>query len=429
MKNIIQKFIRAILCVLLSAIIGMLLLDAVYLIPIDKTTVNASTAVFQFVKEKPLNPNSDRYFVQSITDPYSDALMLSNCFVRRADTPFYVAALQGSYLEIGGAKDLNLPYSGFINFFTYGNDNWTVLDYSRYWNGYQVLLIPLLQFFTYPQLRNLSTAVFVILTLAACFCVCKKYSWKYLLSFICAILAVFPFYFHRTFQTVRIFDITMLAVILFCNLKKEKREWLFLFMGIAIAYFDLFSYPFFAPGMLVVLTVIDRKDEKNNKTVLKEIIYYLMFFCIGHLGMWGMKWILTGIIVGPEIFGVVLNRANIHMGSTITLEMGLKNVPYLMSLAWTDYIRILFACTAIAVLVFGLKCGFNGRMWQDAVLYALMALIPFVWCAAIMGHAYWHPFFNFRDFAVSVFAVFSWLVGIPKPKATVNKVEIQQIQQ
>ena len=421
MKEFIKKIGRAILCVMISAVIGMLLLDLVYLIPTEKTELNASTAVPVFVSERPLYVNSINYPVQSVTDPYSDSVILSECFIRRSGEPFYVSALRGTYLEEGGATDLSLPYLGFINYFTYGNDNWTVIDYSRYWNGYQVPLIPLLQFFTYPQLRIGSTLLFLILTFGAMVSVYKKYSWKYLLTFVCSILAIFPFYFYKTFQTVRVYNITMFATILFCLLKKEKREMLFLFLGITIAYFDLFSYPFYAPGMLTVLTIIDMKDEKNNIEVIKKVLTYLMFFCIGHLGMWAMKWVLTYLIADHDIFKVAWKRYKIHMGGTITYKMGLENIILLVSTVWEDYTLIMFSLVAVGALMVGLKLGFDKRMWKDALLFALAALIPFVWCTVVIGHSYWHPFFNFRDFGISVFAVFSWLVGIPKAKEAVEK--------
>ncbi|MBQ9605336.1 MAG: hypothetical protein IJR45_07980, partial [Firmicutes bacterium] len=152
MKGFIKNISKALALVIISSIIGMILLDLVYLIPTDRTEYNASKAMSLFVNENYLTANSLRYSVQSVTDPYSDSLMLSNCFIRREGEPFYVSALKSTYIEVAGATDLGYPFLGFIRYFA-GNSDWTLLDYSRYWNGYQVPLILLLQVFSYPQLR------------------------------------------------------------------------------------------------------------------------------------------------------------------------------------------------------------------------------------------------------------------------------------
>ncbi len=429
-RKLFSKFKTIFLNLIFSALVGMLLLDIVYLMPTQKTEINASNAIFLFNEEGSHQVNNKKYQVQSVTDDYSDSIILSNCFIRLKDQPFYSAALNGSYLSTVEKDGLYYPLQAYINYFSLDEPFWTVLDYSRYWNGYQVLLIPLLQFFTYPQLRTLNMLLLIVLTTAACICVWRKYSFKHFFAFLCTILSLYPFYLYKTFQTSRIYNLTMLAVIAFCFLKKEKRYLLFLYTGIIIAYLDLFSYPCLAPGILAVLVVTDMKGEKNNLKVIKSLAGYLMLFCIGYLGMWFMKWLLTVLIMGPDVLKAVLNQIMVHTGGEVTFAMGFGNLGFLIKTAFSDYILILFCLTFFWLLVLTIKNGYNKRTMQDAVLYGLMALMPVVLCIIIKGHAFWHPFFDYRNFAIAVFAVFSWIADIPDfkkeyvmPNSTENKEE------
>ena len=421
-KNFLRKIGIVAANLLISALVGMLLLDIVYLMPTTKMEINASDAIFLFNSEGSHCGNDSHYVVQSITDNYSDSIILSNCFLRVLDAPFYKEALRDAYISAENETGAFFPVEAYINYFSYAERFWGVYTYSRYWNGYQVILIPLLQFFSYSKLRTLNLILLVLLTAAASICVYRKYSWRNFLAFLCMVFSLYPFYIYKTFQTSRIFNLTMLAVIAFCILKKEKRELLFLYVGIVIAYLDLFSYPCLAPGILAVLTAIDMKEEKDNIKVIKTITAYMMLFVAGYIGMWLMKWLLSAVVLGPEIFTTVFEQVALHTGGDVTFMMGFKNIFYLLSLIFMDYVVLLLVGAAVIAVVFGFTRGFNQRIWQDALLFGIMALMPVALCLLIKGHACRHPFFDFRDFGITVFALFSWLLNIPAwDKKIVNK--------
>ena len=143
-----KKLISIPLIVIALALIGYILLVAVYCIPTSKMEVQMKESCDVFGKEGSYismmsSPNSK-------LDNFTDALMLLTASHPNTGN-VWKDAVCASRLEKGGANTKNTLLYVFKDD---GTDTYSI-SYARYWHGYLVFLKPLLLFFNYGQIRSL----------------------------------------------------------------------------------------------------------------------------------------------------------------------------------------------------------------------------------------------------------------------------------
>ncbi len=404
MKEYLKKALFALSAVVISALVGVLLLCAVYLLPTENIKKNSAGAVYVFAYEGSVYESAPSYPLVSLLDNYTDCIILMESFVRNEGEPFYKAALAGTMLK---STDPAVTPVGACYYYFFGESGYENENYERYWHGYQIFTIVLLQFFTYLHIRYINLAVQTVLLAAACLAVRKKKGpWA---AFLGAAAALYLPALYQCLQYSSMVYITLVSVIAFCFAKEEDFWKVYLFAGIATAYFDLLTYPVLAPGVLAVLTVCElyRKDKKAD--VIKKCFFCLLAWAVGYVGMWAMKWLITAVVLDPGAIKDAAVNVDTRVNGGFGFADVIESLGLMFSSVQTDYMNvicILFVCAALAGVP---RDRTDKKAAASLGLFLLAGLLPFCWFFFTKNHTGVHEYLAFRNLGATYFALFAWI--------------------
>ena len=208
-----KKYIKITFIILFSFI---LFLFASYLIDDNKikSNVEKSLSEYNFFDNNKFGLNVDNY---------TDMIMLNvmtfnskNSFVKRA----FGAEYGTLYVENYGVRELYWNQFDNLKASLINQEDDSIL-YGRFWHGYQVLLKPLLSFFTYQQSLIFLLVVGIIFIIISCILVFKKLNYKYLIAYILSLLSLNIYMFSTCYQ----YFFTMILMIIFNIIILIKYFW------------------------------------------------------------------------------------------------------------------------------------------------------------------------------------------------------------
>lgn len=409
----------------ISAAAAVVLLCLVYLLPtknIEKNVVRDFDIFYmhsEYGEHFITNPNN---IVLSTIDDYSDLLMMSNCFARQPGDPFYKAALRGTY--IGRLTDPNdllhgyNPVQGMIYYVLTGS-NYEFADYSRYWNGYQVILIPLLSLMPYSLIIILNKILLVITAAAAVLLISRRFGKIYGIAYAAAIFTIYPFVIPICLQYCASAYVTLISTIAFCLIKNEEHiPKLFLFSGIVVSFLDLLSYPALSAGILSVLFIIAFIGKKDNISIIKSLFICLIFWGFGYGAMFLSKWLLDALILGPQELKNALATARFRIdGANYSFGYLLNILKALLVRSATRDVLILTAVfTLVCLIAASTHKGNRKYKLSQLWLFILPPAVIFGWFAVMKNHTIQHTFFSIRNFSVMWFSIYAFAASLTQKK-------------
>lgn len=418
MKDALKIVLKMIGIVFGAAIIGTVLLWAVYLLPVEPMAKNLAAS------EATLRAQDDSVFL--INEEYWKAYDLGTNIIMFFEViqPSSGSALQDALL---------VPNADYISRWW---DNWTdvlmeyandrvysesdYLTYARYWHGYLVFLKPLFLFFELDAIYIINTIVLLALSLANVYFI-KKRLGNYWIAYILGICVMHPVNIVQSFQLSTVFYAMQITLFLLMSRDKWKREqimYIFVLDGILVAFLDFLTYPlvaFAVPALFAYL--IEKQDIKH---AIWDLIVQGFSFVVGYVGMWGMKWIIATIFTKENVImdaiNSVLHRTGVTESSNDTgfMSIGVTDAleRNLLSFFNEQNIIILLIC----VLVFGI-CFVRYRKHiqvniDDLLMCSIIAASAFVWIIILSNHCSLHPHLEWRTFSVLIFAIAAFLVGL-----------------
>ncbi len=224
-------------------------------------------------------------------------------------------------------------------------------------------------------------------------------------------------------QNVTIFYI-LLFTLLFLGFRRNLSDFLmtdgcfymFLFVGIAVAYFDFLTYPLVALAIPLLLLTTCTENIKISE-VVKRIIIMSISFTIGYLGMWFMKWVIATWVTGQNIFADAWNSAKYRLamgdvseGEVITFWDALfKNLKDFVK--WPFVIMFAIVVIFLVIQVIKRKNMNVKECIRYAAPYVLVGMFPLGHMLAA-NHAYMHGMFTHREFAITIVAAFLYGVNL-----------------
>ena len=200
---------------------------------------------------------------------------------------------------------------------------------------------------------------------------------------------------------------------------KEKYSWIgpfFLITGMVTVYFDFLTTE--TLSLLVPLLFVLRACKKKSKDKWLLTARSCVAWLIGYLGMWAMKWVLASAILGidvmPYVTGHVAERlggkvVGYYMTGNFYLDTLLKNIQRLFPYEYGIYgAALVLAFVAVAFVMPAVNGSLNLRReinTSNILLYAAIALIPYVRYLVMHNHSYIHYFFTYRAQAATLMAI------------------------
>ncbi len=394
------------ICVILSACVGILLLCGAYILPTERIDENVRRSAEVFEREG--SYPSVVSWCTSLLDNFTDAYML----LEAADQS------EGSVLERALTNAPGItgsdPCKVLIAHYVEGKPLPESDGYPRYWHGYQIWLKPLLSVMTYQGIRIFNLVFQAGLVILTGFLLYRKKLSRIILPFFLTYLMLMPAALARSLQYSACFDVSVLALIAMLLIRNRDRQlYVFLFAGIGTAFFDLSSYPVLTFGMPAVM-YFTLNPPKNVKETIKRFVMIGMCWVLGFAGMWVLKWTAATLLTGRNAFSDALSQvrvrtSNLHQDEVTEvsyIECAFRNVQWFVRTPAT--VAIVLFCVW-NLLPFGKKVG---TAYLPALPYLLIALVPFAWFALTINHSYMHILFVCKTLGGSVFAMMAWFTGL-----------------
>ena len=420
----LKKFLRIIIGVALSVLIGAALMIFIYALPNERAVENIREALPLYEREGTYP--SWALGEHSKLDNFTDAIMLLEIIHPTTDS-INAAMLNPRFVLPAEEK----PVDALIKILRGDTEGLSETIYPRYWHGYLVILKPLVLLMKANHARIfLAYGVFVLFVAALLLCQ-KILGTPYALALAAAVMILNLVSVSMSFQFAPIYFITMTAIIFM--LKKNRRLfddglyiYFFAAVGILIAFFDFLTYPIFSVGMLLTFWyILNRRElfKEKLRAIFKMMSGLLISWGVGYGGMWSGKWIVSQILTGYETFANAIHQVAVYS----RVENDLANAGWQITSLGAIQRNIavlghgpirIFLFAAIIFLLYLLITRRDNLSCRKIFPYLFPAALPFVWYALASGHSHIHAFFTYRGLAATVFALACMATEIfPKKEA------------
>ncbi|MBQ9977496.1 MAG: hypothetical protein IJP21_02770 [Clostridia bacterium] len=418
--------LKFLICVISSALVAILLLTIAFSLPNWRIDNNVRDSVGTFSDEQ-VYP-SLRPWCTSQLDNWSDSIMM----LIAAHDSDYSAIVSAMRMDFNHNTGQN-PCEALVNHYESGSEFTSSMMYGRDWHGYQVVLKPLLVLFTYDTIRIINTVAQLLLVAIAVFLMIKKQMKEYILPFLIGYQFILPIAIFKSLQFSSCFYGMILGIIALLFIKDTKFEkyghFVFLFIGIFTAFFDLLSYPLITFGVpLVFMLAI-----KNFKTVKDSFLGILnsgVSWLFGYAGMWASKWVFGSIIMRESLFANAFSKVKVWTNTDTsdlaeavdTADMLKHNFDSFFNTPVKD-LFFAFIILCVALIVFNL-IKTKPPIKQTLIgcfPFALTMLIPIAWYIVLVQHSMTHFWFTNKILLILVLAAMFMLVGILKNQNTTKQ--------
>lgn len=396
---------------LAATLVGTLLLYLVYLLPVDKIEANVASSA-QTIAAEGCTPTLYGWATSKV-DNYTDSIMLLESAYPQHISPL-VDAMNAPNGSIGDLE----PYDYFISHYINGINYDSTYIYPRYWHGYLIFLKPLLLLTNYSTLRTINGIVQAITVLLTCFLLYKKGHKKSIIPYILSFLMLMPIIMAMTFQYSSCFYVFTFGCIALLLLNDEKRRKLaplvFLWCGIATAYFDFLTYPISTFGIpMVFYLMLEGKNPAESK--LAMTVRNAIYWCFGLGVMWVSKWVIASIITGEnkfkDAFDKFAQRASTsddYGGSYSIYATELRNFGAFI-LTPVTALAVIFILYMIIRLIKQKKHTTSSTI-RTLFPFMLIGFAPVVWYAFATNHSMIHYWFTNKACVVTFLAIVFGLV-------------------
>ena len=424
-----MKYIKLFLGILINFLravsLGTALLCVAFLLPndnIDKHMVGTAETIW----DEGVYPALSEGF-SSTLDNFTDSLMLLEA-ADNNDAPALQRALSAFHGNIG---EENNPAGMLVRHYLGQESFDRSYEYPRYWHGFLIFLRPLLMFFDLKQIRIINGICQALLVIITCGLMLKKKRDLYVIPWILGYLMLMPIVSAKSLQYSTCFYVFMTGSLVLLLLPKERLSkygaFVFLNIGIALAYFDFLTYPMVTYGapMVVYLCLI------NDSGIVEKIISTVkngMMWCLGYGGMWTSKWILATIVLKRDIVSDGLSQFS-ERTSDYAANFHLSKISVILA-NYREFFRtpvVYIALICILYLIYTIvknKTYLSGKAWCSVGLYLLVGAAPVVWYCFATNHSAVHTWFTCKACLVSFLAVMFGLIDLAEPpKADEKEVE------
>ncbi len=398
MKQVMQSIGKIGLMIVGGALVATVLLTLVFLVPVNQENKAQS---MQVLKEEGWYPlatvhkyEQEAYFHSDrpdVMDNNTDSIMMSISMDEQPGNPLVRA--MNMYNEYMGK------------------------DYGRYWQGYVVVLRPLLAVFNYAQVRVINTIVQLLLVCFFARELWQKKGKEYALLMFTSYVLLMPLALFNSLCLSVSFYVSIIGSMVLlkgCDKWKENARYAYVFVGIGMAtsFVDILTYPLYTFGIPMVWWLLVQEEEKNIWQSFKQVVLSGMAWLVGYLGFWFMKWALATVITGRNIFAEAADKIGHWSASEEGAVQTFDSRMQALSINWQHYsypIYMAFLIGWVAYLIFMLvKKGM--RISKVSVALLVVASSAVVWYFFISEHTKGHHFSTYRIWGVTIFAVLAVLL-------------------
>ena len=395
-----------------SAAAGTLLLMAVYRLPVAPIQQHLAEGIPYTGADFDHTYPSLLPFSSSMIDGFTDSLILLESGSDISDTLLHNALLvPHSKISSQHDSDIN-PAQTLYAHYIKGVPFTAVATYARYWHGYLVLTKPLLSVFNFRQIQILNGIVQLGLVTLVCWLLKRRALGAYIPAFLLVWLMLMPPALFLCMQFTPCWLIALVCTLLLLwmdDAHLASHGWLvFLYSGIAVAYFDFLTYPLMAFGIPAVFYALLMQQQRSEYT-LARLIRFGIVWGWGYAAMWASKWVLATLLTSENVLRDAFSQAAFRSSSS-TAVSGITCSA--ISTLFANLSLFFFTPASLAVLAFILYTAHKtyraghlpwARLQKQLLFYGLLGALPILWYTLLRNHSYIH--FWFTKNALSVFVL------------------------
>lgn len=410
MRDKLFVWLRTILVVIISAVVGYIALILVYMLPVDQIRENVGDSL-DVLEQEGITHNVIEGYDTTRLDNYTEGLTFNSAIFDSNDSVFEKAASIHQYRY----QDAQMYYDALFEYYS-GNENYYVDEYARDWHGYLVFVKPALLLFYYSAIRMINLIIQLILVVLICIFIYRDEKVRpYLVAFGVLLFFITAPMLFMSMEYSALFYVILISVLYIMHdnsiLKSEKgRSIFFALIGIAVAYVDVLTFPLLTFGIPMVFWYIKNGETKDTRNCVITFAENLLYWLTGYAGMWGMKWIIATVFTDKNIIKdavlMVLYRmssTSAESGENITISLGEVIRRNFGVYAHVPYIAVILII--LLHVVYGLVKKRYAVNRNSLIFYGMIILMPFGWFVAVKNHSYIHYWMTYRNVALSLFAL------------------------
>ncbi|WP_408069566.1 hypothetical protein [Butyrivibrio sp. JL13D10] len=407
MKKGFFIILKMIFMVFMSIIAGGLLLTAVYMIPVDKMKENVANSLQEY-NTNPIEAWCKNYPNYTQTDMQTESIKIMEAISDEGGSPF-ARAMNSVYYRY----EDDTVMSSLIKYVS-GEDNPGKIYYSRYWHGYLTYLKPLLYFVSLSTIKLINMTLQFVLCIVLAILLRDKLGIMFSFAFCGFVLVLNPVTIFLSMQNDVIFyiaSVSSILLLLFNDKMKDGRSsyyYLFLFIGVLVAYLDFLTYPAVSVGVPLLVYILLNKCTLRDYFL--DIIRFSTTWVFGYAGMWAGKWYLSDLllstnVVNDGVYNLVYRSSGNPYGETAEMNSTFfhtvaKNFAILNVLPLK-----VFCLVMVSVAIYLFFKNKNKIDFTKVVAVLIVSTYPFFWYFAIRNHSVIHPWIEYRELGLFVFGI------------------------
>ena len=400
-----MKTAKMILSFLIHLIIGIALgiglLTLAYCIPTAGIERHVKSSAVEIIEKEGLYPEVT-HAATSYLDNWTDSIMLASAAHPKQGSPI-VEAMRVPRFVASEFPDESLVLWAKTGEYIYED------DYPQYWHGYLLFLKPLLVLTDYRGIRILNGICQTTLTLAIAGLLWKKNRKEIVLPWLISMAMLMPIAMAKCMQfssCYYVFSFASLSVL--CRRKPADLFFIFLWTGIATAYFDFLTYPISTFGIPAVFYLIDSPEEEW-KLKMKNLLRFFLIWAAGYGLMWGGKILFGGMLGGLNSLQETGNHVGHWFDGSRWFSVGYVFYFNVRDFIYTPVSFVAFGFAIVLAVMILRKKALNWKMLQGCIPFLTLALLPFLWYLFLFNPSGIHHFFTNKACVVCAFSMLSML--------------------
>lgn len=344
-------------------------------------------------------------------DPATDAVMLAQCWLPQFMDPVRGALYCPMFPCEEGVvwrQDALVAASAHENPLSAG---FATEGYVRYWNGYRIVLRPLLMLTDCSGVRAIYTAATLLLLLLTAVAARRRLGDTTAAVLVAVVLISFLPAGGRSLMYPISYCIGLGSAMLLLRVPAltrtaERTGIAFFVIGMATSYFELLCTPLIA--LCIPLTLLPRL-----RTVRRPAFFALaliVLWGLGYVMMWGAKWLIAWAYFGSnfDIFADVFHTVGRWLGK----EWDTKSIWCI--LADRPLKLLLLACVSVLWCVWLWRHRAAVRNCRRDTWLLLAAAAPIVWFFSVHVHSGLHLWFTWRTLAITLLPLTLYTLAVKR---------------
>jgi len=414
-KSVLRPLALTAGSLVIAVLAGILLLTCVYALPTEQMRYHVSLSL-PYLQDEGDFYRWAPYHNSTALDGFTDSIMLGSAIYDSSASPFH-DALVNPRMEFTPGD--TVPVDSLVRYAS-GETNGKEVTYARYWHGYLLVLKPLLLFFSPADIRLLNMTVQFLLCAVALLLAYRRKGLALAIPLAAAILCVNPISAALSLQYTDVYLLTLIfeTFLLAFRTDEKKFGWfLYLWLGILVAFFDFLTYPLVSLGILLVTELA--LCQENLRGRLKRLFLNSSAWFVGYGGMWAGKWIAASLFTEQNVIQNALGSIQERVSSSVDsvsftfLQVLKRNIQVYINPSVELLVLLLFLGLLYLLAVRKYRVSLHAG---SLVPMVLCALYPVIWTYLLKNHSMIHPHMTYRNFAVSVMAALCAIAGCLRPK-------------